>query len=171
MGAIVSSPPERVDIWFTQELFRREGENWIYVEDSLGARVEAGDAQIDDDDRTHLSIALLPDLEPGSYRVSWRSLSAEDGDAAEGEFSFSYDPQAAVTSTPMSVESPTVPPGPTAEARANATSPPTAAPAAGSPTELPPPQPDAGGCGIGLAPLGGLLLIALPGALERRRRG
>ena len=108
-NSVVSAPPERVDIWFTQELFRRQGENRIEVFDPGGQPMHAGEAQVDNDDRAHLWVALLPELAPGTYRVMWYSLSAEDGDNDEGEFSFTFDPQAEVTSTPMGVETSGVP--------------------------------------------------------------
>lgn len=163
-GAVVGVPPARVDIWFSQELFRREGENWIHVEDADGARVEVGQAEVDDDDRTHLSVALQRDLLPGSYRVSWRSLSAEDGDSDKGEFNFTYDPQAQVTSTPMSAETATAPPTATEALQETAE-----ASAAASPTPAPSAPPEqGGGCALGLLPVGALLLLVLPRSRARR---
>lgn len=82
-----------VEIWFTQELFRRAGANTISVEGPDG-RVEDQDAVIDAADRTHLTVALAAGLRPGEYRVTWTSLSAIDGDDAEGDFSFTIDPAA-----------------------------------------------------------------------------
>jgi methionine-rich copper-binding protein CopC len=108
-NGVVSAPPARVDVWFTQELFRRKGENRIEVFDPGERPVHAGEAEVDNDDRTHLWVELLPDLAPGRYQVEWHSLSAEDGDNDEGEFSFMFDSQAEVTSTPMGTESPGVP--------------------------------------------------------------
>lgn len=164
-GAIVSAPPERIDIWFTQELFRRAGENWIHVENPEGDRAELGEAQVDDDDRAHLSVELLPELAPGSYRVSWRNLSADDGDSDQGEFSFTYNPQAAVTSTPLPEHSPTTPASPTASPA------PTAAPEAtlapGS-TDAPTPDSDGAGCGVVLIPVAGVIAFGGPAALKRR---
>jgi methionine-rich copper-binding protein CopC len=99
--AVIPAAPKRVEIWFTQELFRREGANTIVVEGPSG-RVDDGNVELDDADRTHLGVGLSPGLPAGEYRVSWTSLSAIDGDAAEGAFVFSVDP-AALTSTPASV--------------------------------------------------------------------
>lgn len=116
-GAVVAEAPDRVVIWFTQELFRRQGENWIRVFGPDGEPVHAGEAFIDDDDRAHMWVKLEGDLPAGAYRVEWRTLSAEDGDTEEGSFSFTVDPQAAATSTPMREVTPTV--APTAPAVAN----------------------------------------------------
>jgi methionine-rich copper-binding protein CopC len=84
-------PPPRIDVWFTQELFRRAGANAIEVRASDDRRVDRGEPEVDADDRTHLSVGVEP-LEAGTYSVTWRSLSALDGDTAEGTFEFTVDP-------------------------------------------------------------------------------
>ncbi len=111
-GARVA-PPTRVDVWFTQDLFRRAGANAIEVRTADDRRVDRGEPEVDADDRTHLSVAVEP-LEAGTYRVTWRSLSALDGDTAEGTFEFIVDPSV---------------PAPTAAATALPASPPTDEPA------------------------------------------
>jgi methionine-rich copper-binding protein CopC len=127
-GAVVAEPPEQIEVWFTQELFRRAGANTLVVTAPDGSRVNGGEPVIDDVDRTHITVALLPDLAPGEYVVQWTSLSATDGDEASGEFAFTYDPDA--TPTVGGTEA-------TTEATPSATAPssdasPTAAPDAGS---------------------------------------
>lgn len=171
-GALVASAPRRVDIWFTQELFRRQGENWIRVFGAQEQPVHAGEAVIDDDDRTHMWVELEAGLPLGTYRVEWRTLSAEDGDTDEGEFRFSYDPQATVTSTPMVREETA-----TAEEQPTPTSPPSPSPfPAVQPTPTLPaaatvtPAPAGGGpCPLGLMPLG-LAALALLSLRRVRRR-
>lgn len=166
-GAVVATAPTRVDIWFTQELFRREGENWIRVFGLDEQPVYAGEAQVGDDDRKHLWIMLQAGLEPGQYRVEWRNLSAEDGDPDEGSFSFTLDPQAAVTSTPMEMGTPA----------ASATLPaaditPSVAPTTISPTSAPTPTPPASGggsCVPGLLPAVGLVGLVLTRRLRSIR--
>lgn len=103
-GAIVSTAPLRVELWFSQELFRRQEENWINVFDSNGAEVHEGQAQIDDDDRSHLWVNLKDDLLAGEYLVEWQNLSAEDGDSDEGSFLFYLDLHTIETITPMRIE-------------------------------------------------------------------
>jgi methionine-rich copper-binding protein CopC len=154
-GAVVAVPPAQVEIWFSQDMFRRQGENWIRVTGPGGEAVHAGDAVIDDDDRRHLTVPLQPGLPPGEYTVAWRTLSAEDGDDDEDTFTFTLDPAAQATSTPMAAATPTLPPA--------ATSPPA--------TALPSPTAQAGGgagCGAALAPTLGLVLAA--GFARRGRR-
>lgn len=91
-GAVLTSPPTRVEIEMSQELARREGANDIGVFDASGAEVTTSPAVIDNADRRRISVALPSPLAPGRYTVRWRSLSAEDGDTAEGALSFTYDP-------------------------------------------------------------------------------
>ena len=154
-GAIVSVAPSRVDIWFGQELFRRQGENRIEVSGPDGHPVTVGDPVVDDDDRTHLSVQLKSGLLPGAYQVTWRNLSAEDGDSDEGEFGFVFDPAAAVASTPMVAIHPTAPPATITTAPE---SPPTP-----TPTRAPAPN---DGCPLGLLPALGLAGLRWP-----RKRG
>lgn len=93
-GARIPRSPARVDVWFTQELFRRSGANTLAVLAADGHRVDDGQAAIDAEDRSLLSVTLLEPLTPGTYRVEWQSLSALDGDTAEGAFEFTVDPTA-----------------------------------------------------------------------------
>jgi methionine-rich copper-binding protein CopC len=156
-GAVVAKAPARVEVWFTQDMFRRQGENWLSVAGPDGLEVTAGEALIDDDDRRHLWVELVPDLPAGEYVVTWHTLSAEDGDEEEGSFIFVVDPAAQVTSTPMLPD---------------AALPSSTAPLAGSitPTFGPTPTPaPAGGCGQGLLPVAGLVVAGLGLGLRRRR--
>lgn len=89
---IVPAGPERLHVWFGQELFRRAGENALEVRNAAGDRVDLDDLLIDDLDRAHASVGLPPDLPPGTYTVTWRTLSAVDGDHADGAFTFTIDP-------------------------------------------------------------------------------
>jgi methionine-rich copper-binding protein CopC len=126
--AVIAAAPTEVHIWFSQELFRRAGENTLEVTGPDGSRVDTGDAQLDDDDRKHLFVPLAENLPEGLYTVRWRNLSAEDGDTDEGEFTFTVGSGAspaaeevvtgtsvitsvtAPTSAPTVTEAPTAPP-------------------------------------------------------------
>jgi methionine-rich copper-binding protein CopC len=171
-GAVVATPPPQVDIWFTQDMFRRAGANWIRVTGPDGTEVQVGEAAIDDDDRRHLSIALQPGLAPGEYTVAWHTLSAEDGDDDEDTFTFTLDPEAQETSTAMGAEA-TAPPTETAaapatatQAEAAATQPqPTHTPAASGATPTPA-SGSGGGCAGALLPAAGLVFLAW----KRRRQ-
>ena len=106
-GEVVLQAPQQVQVWFTQELFRREGQNSLEVYGPDEQRVDLDDFAIDDDDRKLMTVSLPPDLANGVYTVRWRSLSADDGDEASGEFQFtiqSDEPtaEAPATETPES---------------------------------------------------------------------
>ncbi|MFN2224609.1 MAG: copper resistance protein CopC [Candidatus Promineifilaceae bacterium] len=155
--AIVAVAPERVEIWFNEELFRLEGENWIQVVGPDRADVTSDEAQIDDDDRSHIWVDLQEGLAAGAYQVTYHTLSADDGDSSEGEFGFTLDPQAQVTSTPMPAETttaapPATPPGSTEDAGETADD-----------------QGNGGNCLLGLLPLAGILVLAGAATSNRKR--
>jgi methionine-rich copper-binding protein CopC len=106
--AVLPVAPAQVRIWFTQELFRRQGMNKIEVVDAGGQRVDLGDGTIDDDDRKLMWITLAPDLPDGRYTVRWQSLSAEDGHEGKGEFTFTVTANVSSTSTASETVSQTV---------------------------------------------------------------
>jgi methionine-rich copper-binding protein CopC len=91
-NAVVTTPPGSIEIETSQEMARQEGANDIDVFDANGTEVTTTSAVIDNGDRSHLSVAMPSNLAPGKYTVKWKTLSADDGDAANGEFSFTYDP-------------------------------------------------------------------------------
>ena len=106
-GEVVSESPQQVQVWFTQELFRREGQNVLEVYGPDDQRADQDDAAIDDDDRKLMSVSLQSDLPNGVYTVRWRTLSADDGDEADGEFQFTIQ-----SDEPAAETSPTTAPTP-----------------------------------------------------------
>ncbi len=165
--AVIPEAPPEIHVWFTQELFRREGANDLRVYGPGGTRVDEGDARIDDDDRTHMIVSLQPGLPAGTYTVEWETLSAEDGDEDSGEFSFTVSPASEGGTPPASEIG-------TAQA-ATPTETPTTPPPTASPTPMPTtpvpsstPAPDGGA----LACLSGLLVggLATVGMLWGRSR-
>lgn len=156
---VLATPPKQVKVWFTQELFRRAGENWLHVTGPDGARVDLDDTAVDDNDRTLITVTLADDLPDGAYRVEWRALSADDGHPKEDEFSFTIgaaNPAPAAT-TPAAV--PAATPAPEA----------TIASPSDAPTPAPTPASSQSGgwpC-LGAAPLA---MLALGTVLTRRRK-
>lgn len=111
-NGVINRAPARLDVWFTQELFRRAGANTLTVTGPAGDRVDSGDTALDDADRKHLSLGLKPNLPDGVYAVAWASLSAVDGDNASGAFTFRIDsaaasPTPAASPVPATFNSPT----------------------------------------------------------------
>jgi methionine-rich copper-binding protein CopC len=97
--AVVAEAPTQVQIWFTQDLFRRAGMNRIEVYDAAGQRVDQDDTTIDDDNRRLMTVSLQPELADGVYTVRWYSLSSEDGHDGEGEFTFTVARAGAIAAT------------------------------------------------------------------------
>ena len=91
-GAVLSKPPSSVVIETVQDMARVAGANDIQVFDASGKQVTTAAAVINDADRSNISVALPPGLPVGTYTVKWKTLSADDGDAANGTLSFTYDP-------------------------------------------------------------------------------
>lgn len=84
---VVTESPERVDVWFGQEMARSGGLPSVTVVNQAGD-VIADEPVLDDDDRTHIFIELPPDLPPRRYTVIWHNVSDEDGEEAQGAFHF-----------------------------------------------------------------------------------
>lgn len=155
--AVLTTAPTQVQLWFTQELFRRAGMNTIEVYAADGSRQDQGEAAINDDDRTLLTVALQPDLRPGVYTVRWQALSSEDGHDSAGEFTFTIAAGAAAATAPVT---PTV-----VLTAATATPPPVATPT-DAPTATPSPI-----TGTGLSCFGvPLALLTAVGLLWVSRR-
>ncbi|MBI5287843.1 MAG: copper resistance protein CopC [Chloroflexi bacterium] len=87
-GAIVPVAPSAVEIIFTNDIQKIAGSYDIAINKDRGPSVTGGPAVLDDADRSKLSVPLKPDLAPGRYVVNWKNVSDEDGDPAEGAFSF-----------------------------------------------------------------------------------
>lgn len=96
--AVLTTVPAQVEIVMSQELARREGGNDIDVIGPDGTEVTTEAATLDLEDRRRISVPLPGDIQPGTYTVRWKSLSAEDGDPADGELTFTYDPNGQASS-------------------------------------------------------------------------
>jgi methionine-rich copper-binding protein CopC len=84
----VATAPAKLDVWFTEEV--DPDEVLLTVRSADGAIVDRGDTALDlfDPERRHVTVSLKPNLAPGNYVVQWHTLSALDGDAADGFFNF-----------------------------------------------------------------------------------
>ena len=92
--AVLDTAPSEIVFEMSQEMARQEGQNDIDVLDAAGNEVTTIAAVIDNNDRRRLSVVLPSGLQPGTYTARWKTLSAEDGDPATGETTFTYDPAA-----------------------------------------------------------------------------
>jgi methionine-rich copper-binding protein CopC len=91
-GAVLNTPPTAIVMEMSQDMAREQGANDIQVFDAAGNKVTTQAATIDNNDRSHLSVPMPSDLPVGTYTVKWKTLSADDGDAASGTITFTYDP-------------------------------------------------------------------------------
>ena len=98
-GQTLATSPAAIALTFTEDLAAGSTGS---VADANGATVSIG-ATISAADRTQMSIALKPSLPNGVYKVSWHSISADDGDSLDGTFFFGVGVPAPSTATlPMS---------------------------------------------------------------------
>ena len=82
--ARTARPPAELVLRFTQDLDRSG--SWVQLRDGSGTNMVQS-LSFDDADARRL-LARVGPLEPGLYRVVWQSLSAEDGDYADGSYEF-----------------------------------------------------------------------------------
>ncbi len=87
-GDVVAEAPERVEVFFTQDVIKREGAFYVRVFDDAGTQVSEGDGAVNDDDRRNVNADLPPALGPGRYIVEWKTTSDIDGDTDDGAFCF-----------------------------------------------------------------------------------
>lgn len=86
-GIVLEESPTQITAWFSEEL--ESNSSSLEVFDSQNQQVDNGDGGVDLNDLDHLTMVVsLPPLPAGEYTVRWTSVSVEDGDAEEGEFSF-----------------------------------------------------------------------------------
>jgi methionine-rich copper-binding protein CopC len=100
-GETVTTVPTQVDVYFSQAV-DPEGAIGLNVTSAGGADVDNNDSALDPADATHMTVTLQANLANGLYTVAWNTVSAEDGDAADGTFTFAIDaaqatPQATTT--------------------------------------------------------------------------
>jgi copper resistance protein C len=94
-GQTLAASPAAVVITFDSEL----GSGSTGTVAATSGEAASTGAAIDANDRTKLSIALKPSLPNGVYKVSWHSVSADDGDELDGTFFFGVGVPAPSTAT------------------------------------------------------------------------
>jgi copper resistance protein C len=86
----VTRPPERVQMWFSERLEPAYAAASVWNE--AGKQVDSGDASVDQNDPTLLSVST-PNLDPGRYTVRFRVLSV-DGHVVTSSYTFTVRPTA-----------------------------------------------------------------------------
>jgi len=88
-GAVLDQPPTSVDLWFPLELDISKPVELRVVHNLSGRRVDrGGEDPIDPIDPKHMHVALVADLRPGRYVVSWKATSVDGHPAYPTSFSF-----------------------------------------------------------------------------------
>ena len=91
-GSSVDRPPDRVVLTFTER--PEPGLSSIRVLDSAGRQVERGQAALVRGSPLQLAVDL-GDVGDGTYTVSWRVVSRDDGHVTDGAFAFGVGVEAA----------------------------------------------------------------------------
>lgn len=101
MNQAVPVMPSVVEVWFSEEV-KAEGTT-LQVLKLDGTRVDLGDATLDlqDPNRSHVTVGVHPGLDNGVYVVQWASVSALDGDTVSGSYQFTIDPTASPQTLPQ----------------------------------------------------------------------
>ena len=88
-NSTVKEAPTTVSIIFGEEV--KPDESNIRVFDAKGTEVSTGKATTDPNDLKKMSVEMKG-TDSESYVVLWNTVSADDGDAAVGSFSFNVNP-------------------------------------------------------------------------------
>jgi copper transport protein len=100
-----AQPPQRVTVWFDEELDTRQ--SMLRVFDLEDRQVDQGDGRADLDDPDHVSmIVSLPELPEGVYIVRWKAVTLDDDGMTEGEFDFIVGNAAPRVAAPRAEPSP-----------------------------------------------------------------
>lgn len=87
--ALLASPPQRVQMWFTEAL------NPVFstavVVNAENKRVDNRDARVSPGDQTEMDLTLPANLPPDVYVVIYRTDSADDGHVLRGSFLFTVE--------------------------------------------------------------------------------
>src|SRR3954454_6568410 len=84
-GSQVDVSPQAVTLHFSER--PDPGLTSVHVKNSSGAQVESSPAAPDAGDPLTIRVPV-PSLENGTYTVTWRTTSAEDGHSSAGSFAF-----------------------------------------------------------------------------------
>jgi methionine-rich copper-binding protein CopC len=105
--SVVPAAPAQLQAWFTEGV-RNQGSS-LQVMDAAGNRVDNNDGQVDLDDpdrkRMWVTLQALPD---GVYTAKWVTVSADDGDEAEGTFRFGVGASTVLPPLPAAGPVPTI---------------------------------------------------------------
>lgn len=85
-NSVLPDAPPAVQLWFSEPPEPRFSEIVIYT--SAGVPVPVGPLEVAPEDRQSLFVRINGALQPGTYTVAWKTLSAIDGHTTAGAFAF-----------------------------------------------------------------------------------
>lgn len=88
VGEVLQAAPATVTITFSNDIQKITGTYGIDVVGADGMDATAGEATLDDNNRSVLGVPLQPNLSAGRYVVTYKNVSDADGDAFDGGFAF-----------------------------------------------------------------------------------
>ena len=106
IDGVINSSPARLEIWFTEDVDPSGLTVRVIGPDGQIADQQDGQVDLNDPQRQHVVMSLLPNLGSGTYVVQWHAVSNSDGDAADGSFQFTIDPSATPTGDAASEATP-----------------------------------------------------------------
>jgi len=110
-GATLPAAPSIVTVWFTEELVSQGSS--LEVRDAVNARVDSGNSRVvDANPKDSMTIGLRAGLPNGTYTVTWKTVSADDGDEATGAFGFGVGVPAPAPAVSIGEKKKDVPAGP-----------------------------------------------------------
>jgi methionine-rich copper-binding protein CopC len=100
-GAVLTASPTKVVMTTTEEMDGSTN-NALHVVNAAGTEVTTTAATVDSATHTSISVPLPANLPAGVYTIKWSTVSAGDGDSAEGTFTFTVAAQPTATASPTS---------------------------------------------------------------------
>lgn len=114
IGSTITQAPTKVTVFALENINPDPTKSNLQVygpsADATDTLISQGNAQVALSDPKQMSINITPNSghTSGVYIVFWKTVSADDGDAASGTFSFTVNPAGASTSTtPAAPQTPT----------------------------------------------------------------
>jgi methionine-rich copper-binding protein CopC len=101
MNTAVPVMPSLIEVWFSEEV-KSDGTK-LEVLKLDGTQVDLGNTTLDlqDPNRSLVTIGVHEGLDNGVYVVQWTSVSAVDGDTVSGSYQFTVDPTASPQPLPQ----------------------------------------------------------------------
>ncbi|HET9662395.1 MAG TPA: copper resistance protein CopC [Thermomicrobiales bacterium] len=101
MNTAVPVMPALIEVWFSEEV-KSEGTT-LEVLKLDGTKVDLGNTTLDlqDPNRSLVTVGVHDGLDNGAYVVQWTSVSAVDGDSVSGSYQFIVDPTASPQALPQ----------------------------------------------------------------------